>query len=347
MGLLPTDKQPVRDVEWTDAAGHRAWLRCAINRPATIGAVLRRRSLAPAGASLPVAEPPRPPAARVEPAAAPPVVRTLSYTTLASWRECGYRFYLTRILGLAEEPVGPALAGRRGLEAGVVDPGVTSSAAGAAGLEARMRGTLVHALLEQEGPATERVAGVADAFGVTLSEAEEADVARLADAFAGSALAKRIAKARTVHREYGFTVTLGRTLLTGVVDVLARERGGAQLVVDYKTDAVEPATDLDVYVQERYGVQRRVYALAALRGGAARVEIAHAFLERPHEPVVERFEAADADRLEAKLLADAAPMLAGEYPVAQEPHRELCATCPGRRALCSYTDELTLRERPT
>ena len=80
---------------------------------------------------------------------------------------------------------------------------------------------------------------------------------------------------------------LGDTLLTGVVDVLARERGGAQLVVDYKTDALEPGTDLAAYVGERYGVQRRVYALAALRGGAARVEVAYAFLERPGEPVVD------------------------------------------------------------
>ncbi|MEA2189564.1 MAG: ATP-dependent helicase/nuclease subunit, partial [Solirubrobacteraceae bacterium] len=53
----------------------------------------------------------------------------------------------------------------------------------------------------------------------------------------------------------------------------------------------------------------------------------------------------DAARLEAELLSDAAPMLAGEYPVTKHPHRELCATCPGRRALCSYSEELTMRER--
>lgn len=209
-----------------------------------------------------------------------------------------------------------------------------------------MRGTLVHALLEQEGPAAERVTDVAARFGVTLSSAEESDVVRLTDAFAGSPLAKRITKARAVHREHGFTLMLGATLLSGVVDVLARERGGGQLVVDYKTDALDRATDLAAHVQERYCLQRRVYALAALRGGAARVEVAYAFLERPHEPVAARFESADADQLEAELLADAAALLAGEYPVTAQPHRELCATCPGRRALCSHPDEMTLRERP-
>ncbi|HEX8156420.1 MAG TPA: UvrD-helicase domain-containing protein [Solirubrobacteraceae bacterium] len=332
MALLPTDEEPVRDLDWTAGAGHTAWLRCSINRSATVGRVLRLQSLTPAGASLPVAEPPPPQPVAPEPAGKPPGVRTLSYTALASWRRCGYRFYLTRILGLPEEPAERELG-----DAVAASPG---------GLEARMRGTLVHALLEQDGPAAERVADVASRLGVTLTEAEAADVARLTDAFAGSPLARRIAKARTVHREHGFTLALGETLLTGVVDVLARERGGTQLVVDYKTDAVDPTTDLAAYVQERYGVQRRAYALAALRGGAARVEVAHAFLERPHEPVAERFEAADADRLEVELLSDAAPMLGGEYPVTDHPHRELCATCPGRRALCSYTEELTMRERP-
>jgi hypothetical protein len=258
-------------------------------------------------------------------------VRTLSDSALASWRACGYRFYLTRLLGLPEEPLDAAAAG---------------ALARPAGLDARLRGTLVHALLEHDGPAAARVAAVAEAHGVALSEADSADVARLADAFATSPLAQRIARARSVDREHGFTIVLGQTLLTGIVDLLARERGGAQLVVDYKTDVLEPGTDLAAYVDERYGVQRRAYALAALRGGAARVEVAHAFLERPREPVSERFEAADAERLETELLALAAGMLAGEYPVTDEPYRELCLTCPGRRALCSYPEELTLRERP-
>jgi ATP-dependent helicase/nuclease subunit A len=212
-----------------------------------------------------------------------------------------------------------------------------------------MRGSLVHALLEHPGDGLDiaaRVTEVAAQHGVTLTPGEAADVARLTGAFARSPLARRLVRARTVHREHGFTVALGPTLLTGIVDVLAHERGGAQLVVDYKTDGLDPATDLAAYVQEHYGVQLRVYALAALRGGAARVEVAYAFLERPDEPLSLQFEAADAERLEAELLGLAAGMLAGEYPVTDNPHRDLCETCPGRRALCSHPEELTLRERP-
>ena len=97
-----------------------------------------------------------------------------------------------------------------------------------------------------------------------------------------------------MHREHGFAVALGDTLLTGIVDVLASERGGTQLVVDYKTDALADGEDLAAFVDEHYGVQRRVYALAVLRGGAPRVEVAYAFLERPGEPVMTTYGAGEA-----------------------------------------------------
>jgi RecB family exonuclease len=336
----PTVAEPIRDVQWSDGA-HTATVRCALNSAGTIGDVLRPASLAPAGASLPVA-PAQPPHPQLPPAAAqPPRVHTLSYSRLAAWNACGYRYYLQRVLRLPEQPV------------------IRVAAAGADGtrptLDPRVRGTLVHALLERAGGAAPaggaasgplNVADVAAEHGVALTEAESADVARLAGAFSRSPLAARIARARSVHREHAFAVPLGDTLLTGVVDVLAHERGSAQLVVDYKSDALDPDTDLAALADERYGVQRRVYALAALRGGAARAEVAYAFLERPGEPVCTRYDAVDADRLEAELLKLAAGMLAGEYPVTASPHRELCESCPGRRALCSWPEEITRAERP-
>jgi len=331
LGLLPDLQQPTRDISWIDADGRRAWLRCCVNAPQTVGRVLRTPSLAPAGTRLPVAAPP--PAQPVRPAPPPkaPVVRRLSYSALADWQACGYRYYLQRVLGLREEPAAAAGAG------GAAAPG---------GLDARLRGSLVHALLEQDGPAAERVGAIIEAFGVTLTEAERTDVVRLADAFTTSPLGRRVARARKVHREHAFALMLGPTLLTGVIDVLARERGGAQLVVDYKTDAVDAGRDLAAYADRRYGLQRRVYALAALRGGAPRVQVAYAFLERPAEPVMSQLEAADADRIEAELLDAAAGMLGGEFTVTERPHRELCLTCPGRRALCSHPEELTLRDHP-
>ena len=321
---LPTEEAPIAEVAWGDGAR----VRCAVSTPQTVGRVLREDALAPAGARLPVAPPlpPRPPAP--EPAAAAPAPGTLSYSRLSAWQQCGYRYYLQRELGLPDAEVAGEAEGE-----GEGEPPV-------ARLDPRTRGSLVHALLEHDDA---DLATLAASWGLQLGAEEHADVLRLAAAFADSPLARRIERARGVHREHPFTLALGDTLLTGVVDVLAHERG-AQLVVDYKTDALAPATDLADYVAAHYDIQRRVYALAALRGGAARVEVAYAFLERPGEPVCRRFEAADADALEAQLRTLAAGLLAGEYPVAAVPHRGLCLTCPGRRALCSYGDELTLRE---
>jgi hypothetical protein len=153
--------------------------------------------------------------------------------------------------------------------------------------------------------------------------------------------------ARAVHREHAFAFVLSDgPLVNGFVDVVAQEADGTALIVDYKSDQVGDS-DLDALVEAGYGTQRRIYALAALRTGAAAVEVAHVFLERPGEPAVARYEQVDADALDAEVGAQAAPLLAGEYPVAAVPHRSLCATCPGRAGMCSYPPELTDRELPS
>jgi ATP-dependent helicase/nuclease subunit A len=86
-----------------------------------------------------------------------------------------------------------------------------------------------------------------------------------------------------------------------------------------------------------------VYALAALQAGAPRVEVAYCMLERPAEPVSARFDSADAPALADALLRLAAGVLAEQWPVAEHPHRELCGDCPGRGALCSWPEAMTLR----
>jgi ATP-dependent helicase/nuclease subunit A len=193
-------------------------------------------------------------------------------------------------------------------------------------------------------PAAAAVHAVAGAHEVELTDDDVADLQGLVAAFAGSALRERLGAARAVHREHAFASALGDgPMLTGFVDVIAHEADGTALIVDYKSDRVGDA-DLEALVEGAYGVQRRIYALAALRAGAPAVEVAHLFLERTAEPAVVRFEQADAETLDAELRATAAPLLAGAYPVAAVPHRGLCATCPGRGGLCSYPPELTDRE---
>jgi ATP-dependent helicase/nuclease subunit A len=111
------------------------------------------------------------------------------------------------------------------------------------------------------------------------------------------------------------------------------------LIVDYKSDHLEGAAPADV-VERDYATQRIVYALAALRDGAPRVEVAYCFLERPGEPVIVTF--TDQPALAERLAGLAADLLAGRYPVTATPHRELCGDCPGRAAMCSWPESVTL-----
>jgi RecB family exonuclease len=289
----------------------------------------------------------------VEPMApAPAAPATLSYSSLTRYAQCPYRFHLERGLGLPEQEPPEHL--RDAPDATDVGDATDAADAAAPALDLRVRGTLVHELLEAFDLAPAAAGGapvdsaavraLAAAHEVELSDADVADLQALVAAFAGSALRARLGAARAVHREHAFAFALGDgPMLTGFVDVVAYEADGAALIVDYKSDRVGDA-DLDELVEAGYGVQRRIYALAALRAGAPSVEVAHLFLERPAEPAVVRYDRADTETLDAELRAAATPLLAGAYPVAAVPHRGLCATCPGRGGLCSYPSELTDRE---
>ncbi len=130
--------------------------------------------------------------------------------------------------------------------------------------------------------------------------------------------------------------------MQGIVDVLADEPDGGVLIVDYKTNPLGDSTPAAI-TEADYGVQRLVYALAALRGGAQRVEVAHCYLERPAEPAVAVYTPADTSALAVQLADAARGLLAGDFAPTATPHRELCGSCPGRRALCSYPESVTLQ----
>jgi hypothetical protein len=266
----------------------------------------------------------------VQPPACNPPVSTLSYSSLAEYQRCGYRFYLERVLGIpsirrhgagadagtraapASEP--PGGARRRRHDAAprqAVLPGTSPSpelAGAAAGREfsGADRGVLVHALLERldfrrPSPPTPQAIAAACA-SLALPEpgkAQAAELARLIAEFAATALCDRLGRARQVRREQRFNFVLNGFRFSGSLDVLARELSGA-LVVDYKSDRLGDARPIDVVAND-YGIQRLAYALAILRTGPPRVEVVHVFLERPEESVGATFDAADAPRLQADL----------------------------------------------
>jgi ATP-dependent helicase/nuclease subunit A len=320
-----------------------ARLRCALNSPATLDVVLPRTALAPAGrprAGAPATALPDAPAVLPAPPARPrPAPQRLSYSSLGAYARCGYRFYLERFLRL------PRVAPPR-------DP---DGAADAPMLAATVRGSIVHRALEgldfarPSAPDAETIRAMANEFDTELTDVEVADIRALVEAFASSPLCARLAAARRTRREAPFAFGLdtggGGPLVTGFLDAAAVEPDGGVLIVDYKSDRLDGATPEEI-VDRDYATQRVVYALAALRDGAPRAEVAYCFLERPGEPVTRAFAAAEAPALGEQLAGLARGVLEGEYPVAAVPHRDLCGDCPGRAAMCSWGEEMTLREPP-
>jgi ATP-dependent exoDNAse (exonuclease V) beta subunit len=289
------------------------------------------RAVASAGASMPAG------GRDVEPRR--PLERgSLSYTVLAELERCGYRHYLERVLLLPEAaPVGD---GRREMRP--------------RGIGARARGEVAHGLLETidfargDRPADAEIAEVARVqLGLEPSREDGLHVARLLDGVLAAPLARRIAAARELRREaaFAFSIGVGEPPVSGVLDLIATEVDGTSLIVDYKSDAVGAEEDLELLVARRYGAQRLIYALAALRDGAGEVEVVHWFLQRPRKPVEARFSAADAGGLEAALRERVSAVRARGYAVSDRPHRSLCLTCPGRSTrLCSWGEEQMLRE---
>ncbi len=324
--------------------GRPARLRCLLNAPATLDAVLPRAALAPAGrprAGAPATALPDAPAVLpAPPARARPAPQRLSYSSLGAYARCGYRFYLERLLGL--RPVAPPP------RADAADPV-------AGGLDPRVRGSLVHLALERldfaraEVPDAAAVLAMGVEWDVQLTPADVEDIRALVAAFATSSLCERLAGARRTRREAPFSFALdpagGGPLVTGFLDAVAVEPDGTVLIVDYKSDRLEGAEPADI-VERSYATQRLVYALAALRDGAPRAEVAYCFLERPGEPVTRAFVAAEEQALAERLAGVAGGVLEGRYPVAETPHRDLCGDCPGRAALCSWGEDMTLREPP-
>ena len=279
-------------------------------------------------------------------------IATLSYSSLGEYARCGYRFYLERVLGLPRLPSRGPLPGasERGMAAG------TPAGRPAARLNAAERGVLAHALLERLDfrrpgrPEPESVHALARTVDLPQpSETETEELAGFVERFGASELCARLAAASEVHREerFAFLLEPGGALVNGFLDVLAREGlGGAQLlVVDYKSDRLDGAEPAAV-VERAYGTQRLVYALAALRSGARRVEVAHVFLEHPEAPVRAAFGRDEVTGLEAALSELARGVLAREFPVSDTPHRMLCDGCPGEDGLCSWPPAMTRRETP-
>jgi len=243
----------------------------------------------------------------VPPAAEAP--QQVSYSGLATYQRCPYRFFLTSVVHL---PAPPAMQGG----------------------DALAFGSAVHAVLEGlRSP--DAHTGEAVAAAARAASLERASVRRLHEAVAAylaSPVARAVFAADRVTREAPIAVPLGATVLAGAIDAIAWDDDRA-LIVDYKTGAAPLSGD---EAAERYRLQGECYALAAFAVGAASVRVVFAELERGRETAYEYVQS-DRERIEADVRAIVRRMAEEGYPSREDYERELCETCPGLGGMCPVT----------
>ena len=132
--------------------------------------------------------------------------------------------------------------------------------------EGKLIGSAVHRCLERAGiDGRERLAALLDseARRLCLSPDAAREAHRLLQVALGSPLLRRAQAAPACHHEVPFSVKVDRVVLTGAIDLLFIEDGGA-VVVDFKTDAVRDEAEL-ARRAEAYEAQALAYALAVQR----------------------------------------------------------------------------------
>jgi ATP-dependent helicase/nuclease subunit A len=264
---------------------------------------------------LPALVPPLPPLPEVP---APPLhrVRRLSFSALALFERCSYRYYAERVAGM--RPTDERRAG----------PGTT-------GLAATEIGDAVHRLLEVvnlQAPLppddlVERVRG----WYPSVSDDELERIGAFVRSYCESELARRVAGLAGARPERPFAFVHDGVLLHGRLDVLQLD-GNRALVVDYKTNSLEEGSPEEI-VESDYHLQRLVYALACFRAGAHEVEVVYHFLERPDAVASTTFRLEQVDQLEAELSAAIARINAGDFR--PKPDEYICAGCPALDVVCA------------
>jgi hypothetical protein len=263
-----------------------------------------------------------------QPPPVPPLhdVRRLSYSALALFERCSYRYFAERVLGLRPVPHGKLELEER----------EERDAQGPA-LAGHEIGDAVHRLLEAvplSAPRPPERAALHAAVLEWYPDARDEELARIAalvDAYCESGLAGRIAGLVGARPERPFAFEHDGVLVHGRLDVLWRE-GDRALVLDYKSNVLDGAEPAEV-VESEYRIQRLVYALACLRDGALEVEVVYQFLERPEDVVTAAFTADDVAVLEAELSEAIARIRAGDFR--PTPGEMVCADCPALDLVCA------------
>lgn len=270
----------------------------------------------------------------------PPVVpsRPLSYTAISAYEECPYRFYMERVLGLADR--GRHFSRSADEMSTAVDDATAMTPGGRE--ERSAMGAAVHALLEwsQANEWREPSEDLAHRHALAAGlDPAQTDLGALLDpvrGWLGSGLAGEITASTRVRAEVPILLGVGDTVLRGSIDLLVERDGRPPLVIDYKTDHLNGSGPAER--ASKYETQRSIYALAvAASRGAPEVEVAYVFLERPEDPVLTTLGPAEMDAARNRLESAITRIGQGDFPTAPVEARtwSLCRGCPALGRLCS------------
>jgi ATP-dependent helicase/nuclease subunit A len=242
-------------------------------------------------------------------AQAAPAPRRLSYSAIREYIDCPRMYEARRVFGFA----------------GAVGPTSDDSA---------LRfGTAVHTALQLglEQTDTERLDAMAR-FHRLDAQQKQRMVTVFSD-YRMSDIARLEAQADTVQREAPFAVNVGTQgresfVLDGSLDLIART-GDDALVIDYKTGSQDKVAELE----EKFRLQARCYAFAALRSGAKNVSV---IFVRPEvreadgsmQRIVYEFAEKDAGAIEDDLLAVYRDISAARFDPAGPTDAAVCRRCP-------------------
>jgi ATP-dependent helicase/nuclease subunit A len=241
-------------------------------------------------------------------------VRTLSFTALAVFERCSYRYFAERVVGMRPTRV-------RG------------DGAGEGGLAPTEIGDAVHRLLETIDLAVPEPPDVAvvRAWYPDVTDEELERIRGFVETYCRSDLGRRLAALPGAHKERTFSFEHDGVLVRGVLDVFHLAEGRAT-VLDYKTNALADVTPAEI-VEAEYRLQRLVYALACFRAGAETVDVHYHFLERGDAVVSATFQREDAPELERELSAAIATIQAGSF--VPTPSELACPGCPALDVICA------------
>ena len=251
-------------------------------------------------------------------------VEEVSFSALKTYLTCPRRYWSERVARLGRVEDG------RGVVGGDVDSPPAD--------DPLAFGSAVHAALEESAGCGLLSAGRLDALAALfrLGEAGRMRLERAVKAVSSSAAMAEARRLGTARVEVPFTLALGEganaVRLAGAIDLYARDERHA-LIIDYKTGTTGGADE----IRERYGLQARCYALAALAEGAEQVD---ALYVRPEVRAGDDIETTrfgpfcqgDIPELEAEVMAIVHRIRSGEFP--PQPSQDACRECAIPRGLC-------------